>query len=53
MFAATLGTNKGTGQLGGWKIWSWLVWFMKGRHLGTNHAVALVKGERTAMVKDW
>lgn len=53
MFAATLGRNRGTGQFGGWKLWSWLVWFMKGRHLGTNHAVAFVKGERTAMVKDW
>jgi NADH dehydrogenase FAD-containing subunit len=53
LFAATLGRNRGTGQFGGWKLWSWLVWFMKGRHLGTNHAVDFVKGERTAMQKDW
>ncbi|KAK4127718.1 FAD/NAD(P)-binding domain-containing protein [Parathielavia appendiculata] len=53
VFAATLGPNKGTGQMGNWKIWSWLVTMLKGKHLGTNYAGAFVRGERTAGVKDW
>jgi NADH dehydrogenase FAD-containing subunit len=53
MFAATLGRNKGTGQSGNWKVWSWIVTMLKGKHLGTNYAPAFVRGERTAGVKDW
>ncbi|KAK4241221.1 hypothetical protein C8A03DRAFT_12499 [Achaetomium macrosporum] len=53
MFAATLGKSKGAGQVGNWKLWSWLVWLLKGRHLGTNYAAAFVRGERTLAVKEW
>jgi NADH dehydrogenase FAD-containing subunit len=53
MFAATLGKNKGTGQMGNWKVWSWLVTMLKGKHLGTDYAAAFVRGERTSTVKDW
>ncbi|AEO62796.1 uncharacterized protein THITE_2107404 [Thermothielavioides terrestris NRRL 8126] len=53
MFAATLGRNRGTGQMGNWRLWSWLVWLAKGRYLGTDYAGALVSGERTLRVKDW
>ncbi|KAH6850835.1 hypothetical protein B0I37DRAFT_122674 [Chaetomium sp. MPI-CAGE-AT-0009] len=52
-FAATLGRNRGTGQVGNWRIWSLLVWFLKGRYLGTNYAGELVRGERTLSVKGW
>ena len=53
MFAATIGKSRGTGQMGGWKLWSWMVWFAKGRYLGTDYAPDFVKGERTLMVKSW
>ncbi len=53
MFAATIGKSRGTGQMGGWRVWSWIVWFAKGRYLGTDYAPDFVKGERTLMVKSW
>ena len=53
MFAATIGKSRGTGQMGGWRLWSWMVWFAKGRYLGTDYAPDFVKGERTLMVKSW
>ncbi|KAK3297572.1 uncharacterized protein B0H64DRAFT_431480 [Chaetomium fimeti] len=52
-FAATLGRSRGTGQVGDWKVWSLLVWFLKGRYLGTNIAGEFVRGERTLSVKTW
>lgn len=52
-FAATLGRNRGTGQVGNWRLWSLLVWFLKGRYLGTNIAGEFVRGERTLSVKSW
>ncbi|KAK3903351.1 hypothetical protein C8A05DRAFT_14701 [Staphylotrichum tortipilum] len=53
MFAATVGRNRGTGQMGNWKLWSWIVWFAKGRYLGTNYAEDIAKGARTMTVKEW
>ncbi|KAL2197554.1 hypothetical protein P885DRAFT_35358 [Corynascus similis CBS 632.67] len=53
MFAVTLGRNRGTGQFGSWKLWSLLVWFTKGRYLGTNHAAEVVRGERTLSRTSW
>ncbi|AEO56359.1 hypothetical protein MYCTH_2301177 [Thermothelomyces thermophilus ATCC 42464] len=53
MFAVTLGRNRGTGQVGSWKLWSLLVWFMKGRYLGTNYAPEYARGERTLRLKSW
>ncbi|KAK4151313.1 hypothetical protein C8A00DRAFT_36055 [Chaetomidium leptoderma] len=53
LFAATLGRNRGTGQVGNWKVWSLMVWFMKGRYLGTNVAGEFLKGEKTATGKAW
>jgi NADH dehydrogenase FAD-containing subunit len=53
MFAATLGKNTGTGQVGGWKVWGWLVKRIKGRYLGTDSAAAVARGERTLTVKAW
>jgi NADH dehydrogenase FAD-containing subunit len=53
VLAATLGRSKGTGQAGTWKLWSWLIVWLKGKHLGTNYAAAFVRGERTLSVKEW
>lgn len=52
-FAATLGRNRGTGQVGNWRVWSLLVWFLKGRYLGTNVAAEFVRGEKTLGGKAW
>ncbi|KAK4104983.1 FAD/NAD(P)-binding domain-containing protein [Parathielavia hyrcaniae] len=52
-FGVTMGPNKGTGQFGGWKLWSWLVTMKKGKHLGTDFGEAFVRGERTTSVKGW
>ncbi|KAL2133563.1 hypothetical protein VTI74DRAFT_2175 [Chaetomium olivicolor] len=52
-FAASIGRNKGTGQMGSWKVWSWVVWLLKSRYLGTDYAQAFVRGERTLAVKEW
>ncbi|KAK3995625.1 hypothetical protein QBC44DRAFT_378439 [Cladorrhinum sp. PSN332] len=51
--AVSIGRNRGTGQAGGWRLWSWLVWYLKGRNLGTDYVEAVVRGERTMMVKKW
>ncbi|KAK4193069.1 hypothetical protein QBC35DRAFT_482536 [Podospora australis] len=54
MMGVSIGRNKGTGQMGGWKVWSLLIWFAKGRYLGTNHAQDFVAGTRTMTVqKNW
>lgn len=45
--------DRGTGQLGSWRLWSFLVWLLKGRHLGTDYAGDLAAGLRTMQVKDW
>lgn len=53
VFAATIGRYRGVGQMGGWRLWGWLVRMFKGKHLGTNYAEGFVKGDRTIGVKDW
>ena len=53
MFGATLGRKNGTGQMGDWRIWGWLIWWMKSRHLITDAAGPFVNGERTMTVKGW
>ncbi|KAM0285204.1 hypothetical protein ACHAQH_001635 [Verticillium albo-atrum] len=35
--AVTLGRSRGTGQTGNFKLPSLMVWFLKGRYLGTNY----------------
>ncbi|KAK5662782.1 hypothetical protein OQA88_6190 [Cercophora sp. LCS_1] len=53
MFGATLGRSRATGQMGNWRPWSWLIWFFKGRYLGTDYAQDYVNGLRTVSVKNW
>lgn len=53
MLAVTVGKNTGTGQVGGWKLWGWMVWLFKARYLGTDYAAGIAKGERTMTMKSW
>ncbi|KAL2262800.1 hypothetical protein VTK26DRAFT_9439 [Humicola hyalothermophila] len=53
MFASSLGRKNGVGQIGNWRIWGWLIWWLKSRNLMTEVAPAFVRGERTMMVKAW
>ncbi|KAK3308675.1 uncharacterized protein B0T15DRAFT_390154 [Chaetomium strumarium] len=53
VLAASLGKNRGIGQVGKMRLWGWLIAWLKGKHLGTNHAAAFVRGERTLSAKEW
>lgn len=49
--AITLGRSKGTGHMGGFKIFGWIIWYMKGRFLGTDYAGNLAAGNQTLSKK--
>ncbi|KAI0442644.1 putative FAD binding protein [Xylaria telfairii] len=51
--ALTIGRDRGTGQVGSFQLWSILIWFLKGRYLGTNTADAYAKGDAGGMGKAW
>ena len=53
MVGISLGKTKGTGQIGSWKAWSWLIAMLKSKHLGTDYAPNFVAGSRTIAVKSW
>jgi NADH dehydrogenase FAD-containing subunit len=53
MFAVALGKRKGTGQVGNWKLWSFLIAWLKSKHLGTDSARDYVNGARTMSEKKW
>ncbi|KAH8590442.1 hypothetical protein B0O99DRAFT_521483 [Bisporella sp. PMI_857] len=46
ILAVTLGRSKGTGWGGSFKLPSFLVWWLKGRHLGTNHLASYASGSK-------
>ncbi|KZZ89962.1 Pyridine nucleotide-disulfide oxidoreductase, FAD/NAD(P)-binding domain protein [Moelleriella libera RCEF 2490] len=47
MYAITLGQSKATGQMGNMKLFGFLVWFLKGRFLGTDKAPLIAAGKMT------
>ncbi|KAI0534621.1 putative FAD binding protein [Xylaria digitata] len=49
----TIGRDRGTGQAGSLKLWSPLVWYLKGRHLGTDSADAYARGDSGGMGGAW
>ncbi|KAJ6787589.1 hypothetical protein PWT90_00672 [Aphanocladium album] len=51
MFGVTLGRKSGTGQMGSFKIFSILIWYLKGRFLGTDYADHVAAGKRTLTTK--
>ncbi|KAI9861381.1 MAG: hypothetical protein M1813_005278 [Trichoglossum hirsutum] len=46
MIAVTLGRSKGTGLIASWRVWSWLVWWLKGRWMGTDKLERMAGGQR-------
>lgn len=51
MFGVTIGRSRGTGQMGSFKIFSFLIWYLKGRFLGTDVAELIAAGKRTMTTK--
>jgi NADH dehydrogenase FAD-containing subunit len=51
MMGITLGRSRGTGQVGTMKLFSFLIWYFKGRFLGTDYAGQLAAGKRTLSTK--
>lgn len=49
MLGVTLGRSRATGQMGSLKLWSFLLWYLKGRFLGTDYAGQYAAGKRTLM----
>ncbi|KAI1876476.1 hypothetical protein JX265_004002 [Neoarthrinium moseri] len=47
MLGISIGSGRGTGQVGTWKPFSLIMWFMKSRHLGTDKAMDIAAGLRT------
>ena len=53
MFGASIGKNRGIGQMGNWKIYSLMIWYAKGRTIGTNKAGDIAAGKRTIHEDKW
>lgn len=49
MFGVTLGRSRATGQFGTWKLPSIMIWFGKGRTMGTDKSEGWAAGKRTIM----
>ncbi|KAM5342667.1 hypothetical protein ACJ41O_013633 [Fusarium nematophilum] len=50
MFAVTIGRSRATGQMGTFKLFSIMIWFLKGRYLGTDYSQQWAAGKRTMSV---
>lgn len=48
-YGVTLGRSRATGQMAGFKLFSLLIWYMKGRFLGTDSAPLFAAGKKTMM----
>lgn len=46
MIFITMGKKYGTGQIGGWKLWAWMVCYVKGRMLFVDTAQGYVDGKQ-------
>ena len=51
MYGISLGPSKATGQMGNFKVFGFLIWYLKGRFLGTDQAPFIAAGKRTMSVK--
>ncbi|KAF5126079.1 hypothetical protein E5D57_010774 [Metarhizium anisopliae] len=49
MCGITLGHSKATGQMGNMKVFSWLIWWFKGRFLGTDKGPGINAAGKTTM----
>ncbi|KAI2621619.1 FAD/NAD(P)-binding domain-containing protein [Hypoxylon sp. NC1633] len=46
-FGITVGPDRGTGQVGGWRVPGLMIWWYKGRRLGTDVAPGYAAGTRS------
>lgn len=53
VFAVTIGRLRGTGQVGSWRLWGWIVRFSIDKHLGTDYASEIAAGNRTMTQTNW
>ena len=53
VFAVTLGPYRGTGQVGNWRLWGWIIRITIGKHMGTNYAPEIAAGNRTMTETKW
>ncbi|KHO11187.1 Ubiquitin [Metarhizium robertsii ARSEF 23] len=49
MYGIPLGKSKATGQMGNMKVFSWLIWWFKGRFLGTDKTPGINAAGKTTM----
>ncbi|KAE9362588.1 FAD/NAD(P)-binding domain-containing protein [Stipitochalara longipes BDJ] len=53
VFAVTLGPYRGTGQVGSWRLWGWIIRMTIGKHMGTDYASEIAAGNRTMTETKW
>ncbi|KAK3945016.1 hypothetical protein QBC46DRAFT_278287 [Diplogelasinospora grovesii] len=53
VFGASIGRNRGTGQMGNWRLWSLMIYWFKCRYLGTEYAQDFLNGTRSLTAKEW
>lgn len=53
VFAVTIGPFRGTGQVGGWRLWAWVIRLTIAKHLGTDYAPDIAAGARTMTETNW
>ncbi|CAK7263182.1 hypothetical protein SEPCBS57363_000438 [Sporothrix epigloea] len=53
VFAVSTGPAGGTGQMGSWKLLSYLIWLFKARFMGTENAQEYANGNRTFRNTKW
>lgn len=51
LFGVSVGPGRGTGQIGSFKPFSWMIWWFKSRHLGTDYAADYASGARVLQGK--
>lgn len=51
MVGLTIGRSRGTGQMGNFKLFSLMIWWFKGRFLGTDYAHLIASGKKAMMAK--
>lgn len=49
MYGITLGRSRATGQVGNFKMFSFVIWYIKGRFLGTDYAHLIAAGKKTML----
>jgi NADH dehydrogenase FAD-containing subunit len=53
VFAVTIGPYRGTGQVGSWRLWGWIIRTTVAKHLGSDYAPEIAAGNRTMTETKW